>query len=137
MQLYALNENVRNFSTILVMTALRTWLQIYGAINIVGGIIGFVAAHSNMSLMVGGSLGLLIIVLAQMTLKIPSLFRVLGLLVFGLGCFWIYRAIGLMAEGKSIMMSLGNILLAVGTFVWMGLAHMSATRDRKLTEQAP
>jgi len=107
-----------------------TWLQIlliiYGAINIVGGVIGFTKG-SGMSLIVGGTFGAAVIALTLMTKTRPSVFRVLGVLVLGLAGFWIYRMNEVAAEGKPTTIAVMNLALSLVVFVTMTAAHFAAT----------
>ena len=108
-----------------------TWLQqlliVYGAINIVGGVIGFTKGGSTMSLLVGGTFGVAVILLTLMTRTKPSAFRVLGLLVLGLAGFWVFRMNEVAAQGKSTMIALMNLALSVGMFITMTAAQFTAS----------
>lgn len=116
------------------MTWLQGLLYFYGVANIAGGIIGMVSG-SALSLIVGGTFGLLVLILTAQTRTKPAMaYRALGVAVLGLICFWIYRINAVSADGKSIMIPLMNLLFSVGVFGAMAYSHFAAIKARKQTE---
>ncbi len=101
----------------------------YGAINVIGGLIGFLKANSIWSLVVGGIAGLLLIGCAVATSTRPGLaYRSAGVLALGLLIFWAYRFSEVIGQGKSPMMAAMNLALSAGVIALLGYAHLSKTR---------
>ena len=116
------------------MTWLQGLLYFYGVANIAGGIIGFTRG-SMLSLVVGVSFGLLVLILTSQTRTKPAMaYRALGVAVLGLIGFWVYRMTAVSAEGKSIMVPLMNFLFSLGVFGAMAYSHFAAIKARNRTE---
>lgn len=114
------------------MTWPRALLYVYGMINITGGVIGYFKGNSMMSLIVGGSFGLVILYLATIAKTKPGVgFRAAAVLTVGLGVFWGMRMMNLQNEGKSTMMAMMNLGLAIGVFALLTLAHLMASGKRR------
>lgn len=110
---------------------LRAVLFVYGAINVAGGVIGLVASGSIWSLVAGVVSGLLLIGCALLAKTKPAMaYRTAGLVTFALAAFWLYRITEVLGQGKSPMMAVGNLGLAVVVFTILGGAHFAAVRRR-------
>ncbi|MBS1723874.1 MAG: hypothetical protein JSS66_13080 [Armatimonadetes bacterium] len=111
---------------------LYRWLiGIYGVINILGGVMAFVMPNvkSIWSLVVGGTAGALLLVFAAIAGSKPGFaFRAAAALALALAAFWVYRITEVTAQGKSPMMAVGNLALAVVVFATLGLGHMLAKK---------
>lgn len=104
---------------------------IYGIINILGGIMGFVMGKSVMSLVAGGASGLVLIWCYMIAPTRPSTaFRLAGIITLILMGFWIYRINEVMAQEKSVTMPAGNLFLAILVLGMLGYAHFSARKNR-------
>jgi len=113
---------------------LRYLLVFYGLVNMGGGIFAYLSpkSHSLKSLLVGCVAGLLLVLCGVFAKSKPALsFRSSGIIVFGLGVFWIYRTVSLMQASKSIAMSAGNLLLAAVVMALLLYGHFSAIDRRK------
>lgn len=107
------------------MNWLRIVVGIYGLVNIAGGIAGFLSAKSTMSLLTGGTSGLILVLCMIMVPKSPGMaWRTAGLVTFLLLCFWTYRA----ATNGFPMMATGNLVLAATVLALMVYSHFSATK---------
>lgn len=111
------------------------WLVIvvvvYGLINLAGGIAGFVAAQSVVSLVAGGLAGLLLILSAALTGSRPALaWRSAGVVTFLLLVFWAYQwYAGQFAMGRAF----GNLVLAALVLACLAYGHFSKTRRSALS----
>lgn len=106
-------------------------LVVYGVINVLGGIMGFAQAGSAMSLAVGAVVGLLLVSSGLATRKNPGLgFRSGGLLILALICFWAYRANAVMAQSKSVVLPLLNLVLGAAVLATLLIAHFVAVKRR-------
>lgn len=111
------------------MSWLRSVLLIYGVLNILGGIIGFVVGKSIWSAVVGVPAGILILWLTMQTTTKPAMaYRSLGVVSVLLAGFWVFRLIEVSSQGKSPMMAILNLALSLGVFASLGYAHMASTR---------
>lgn len=109
----------------------RTVVGVYGLINILGGIIGLVAAKSPMSLVAGGGAGLLLLACWALAKDKPGLaFRTAGVLTLGLIAFWVFRFTEVQAGGKSVMMPIMNLALGVAVLGFLTASHFAAQRRR-------
>ncbi len=109
----------------------RATVLVYGVINILGGVIGMVMAKSPMSLIVGGLTGLTLIGLGVLAKTKPGpAFRVAGLVTLGLAGFWVFRFTEVTAAGKSPMMPVMNLALAVIVMAILAAGHLSKTRTQ-------
>jgi len=110
------------------MSWLRWLVVAYGAINIVGGVIGFVSRGSTMSIAVGVPLGLLLVVLGLLVPKYPAMaYRIAGAVTLGLIAFWIYRITGV--EKK--MMPAMNIALGGLVMFLLVYGHFAALKHKR------
>lgn len=117
------------------MTWLRVLVILYGVINILGGLMGFLASGSEASLVVGVLAGLLLIGAGAIAGPRPALgYRAAGTLTLLLVAFWIYRIGVVVGQDKSPMMAVMNLALAAVVFLSLGLGHMMAVRKRKAEE---
>ncbi|MCX7798751.1 MAG: hypothetical protein N2109_00225 [Fimbriimonadales bacterium] len=116
------------------MRWLRGVLYAYGAINILGGVMGFAQGKSAASLVIGGIVGLLLILLAYATIKRPGpAFRTLGLIVLGLVALWGYRFFQFdPASGKLPIIPVSNLALASLVFgILMGSHFTAVSKSRE------
>lgn len=112
----------------------RIVIAAYGLINIAGGLMAYLmpSSRSVKSLIVGGIAGLLLLACAAMAKTKPSVaFRGAAAIALVLAGFWIYRINDVVAQGKSPMMSIGNLVLAVAVFATLGIGHMLGMKNRK------
>lgn len=101
---------------------------VYGIINVLGGVMGFVMSQSTMSLIAGGVSGALLIATAVSAKKHPSMaYRIAGVLTLALLAFWVYR----ITQVENPMMPMGNAGLAVVVFVSLAISHIVAVSKRK------
>jgi uncharacterized membrane protein (UPF0136 family) len=113
------------------MKFLPTVLIVYGIINIVGGVVGFAMAGSPASLIAGGTAGVLIVLCGVAAKNKPALaYRSAAILTLILLGFWVFRIVELNNEGRSIMMALGNTILAIMVFGLLGYGHFAAQKRR-------
>lgn len=113
----------------------RTVVLIYGILVLLGGVAGYRYGNSTASLIAGGSVGTALLVCYALAPKKPAMaFRTAGMLTLAMLAFWIYRTVGLMNEGKSIMMSAGNIVLAAVVLGLLAYAHFSAVKQKAASE---
>lgn len=111
----------------------RIIVGLYGLINIAGGLMAYLlpSVKSVWSLVVGGTAGLLLLFFAFIAGKNPGFaFRSAAALAVALAAFWVFRITEVTAQGKSPMMAVGNLLLAVAVFATLGLGHMAANKKR-------
>lgn len=107
---------------------LRGTLIAYGLINILGGVMGLVIRKSTMSLIVGGTAGVLLIACGLAAATKPALgFRSAGMISVVLLGFWGYRISTVLAEDKSPMLPILNLALAAVVLVLLVSAHLRAT----------
>lgn len=117
------------------MTWLRVLVIVYGVINILGGLMGFLASQSVASLVVGILSGLLLIGAGAIAGSKPGLgYRAAGILTLILVAFWIYRIGVVVGQDKSPTMAVMNLALAAAVFLALGLSHLMATRKRRSGE---
>lgn len=111
----------------------RIVIAAYGAINILGGLMAYLMpkVQSLMSLIVGGITGLILLYFSWMAKTNPGVaFRGAAGLTLLLGGFWVYRINEVIGQGKSPMMAIGNLVLAVVVFAILGLGHMAGMKKR-------
>lgn len=114
----------------------RTVVLIYGIINILGGIIGFVAGKSEMSLVAGGVSGLILVWCYMIAPTRPAMaFRLAGLISLLLMGFWIYRINEVMAQQKSTAMPAGNLFLAVAVLGFLAYSHFKAQKRHQASPE--
>lgn len=90
---------------------------------------GYRAAGSMMSLLIGCGVGALILILTALTASRPAFaYRTLGIVALGLTGFWIYRGITVYQDGKSVLLPAMNGALSIGVFAILGLAHLAAQK---------
>ena len=109
----------------------RVVIFAYGLINIAGGLIAFLMpkVQSVMSLVVGGTAGLLLLYFASAAKTKPAFgFRAAAALSVLLGAFWVYRINEVIGQGKSPVMAIMNLVLAIAVFVTLGLGHMAGKK---------
>ncbi|MFQ3586546.1 MAG: TMEM14 family protein [Fimbriimonadaceae bacterium] len=117
---------------------MRVVVVVYGVINILGGLMGFLASGSVASLVVGVLSGLLLIGAGAIAGPKPALgYRAAGILTLLLVAFWIYRIGVVVGQDKSPMMAVMNLVLAAAVFLALGLGHLMAVRKRKSEEPGP
>lgn len=113
----------------------RTVVLIYGILVLLGGVAGFVMGKSTVSLIAGGGVGTALLVCYALAAKKPAMaFRTAGMLTLVMLGFWSFRTFTLMNEGKSIMMSAGNIVLAAVVLGLLAYAHFSAVKQKAASE---
>ncbi|MEJ5169965.1 MAG: TMEM14 family protein [Fimbriimonadales bacterium] len=110
------------------MRWLRGILYTYGVINILGGVAGFAQGKSLPSLVIGGLVGVLLILLTAATVKSPGpAFRTLGVVVLGLVGLWGYRFSQYdPTTGKLPMVPVSNLALACLVFGILIGSHFTA-----------
>lgn len=111
----------------------RLVIGIYGAINILGGLMAFLSPtiKSTWSLVVGGTAGLLLLFFAKMAETKPGMaFRSAAAVALVLACFWVYRITEVSAQHKPLAMPVGNLVLAVAVFATLGAGHMLAKKKQ-------
>jgi uncharacterized membrane protein (UPF0136 family) len=110
------------------MRWLRGILYAYGTINILGGVMVFAQAKSMASLLIGGIVGVLLILLPSATVKKPGpAFRSLGVVVLALIALWAYRFLQFdPTSGKLPMIPVSNLALACLVFGILLGSHMTA-----------
>ncbi|MBX3096749.1 MAG: hypothetical protein KF812_07800 [Fimbriimonadaceae bacterium] len=109
----------------------RTVVLIYGIINILGGIIGFVMGKSVMSLVAGGASGLILVWCYMIAPTRPATaYRLAGIISLILMGFWIYRINEVMSQEKSIMMPVGNLVLSIAVLGFLAYAHFAAQKNK-------
>ena len=111
----------------------RVIIGVYGAVNILGGLMAYLSPNirSVWSLVVGGTAGLLLLFFAKAGETKPAMaFRGAAAVALILACFWVYRITEVTAAGKSPMMAIGNLVLAVAVFATLGAGHMLASKKR-------
>ncbi len=111
----------------------RVVIGLYGLVNIAGGLMAFLMPNvrSIWSLIVGGISGILFLVFAAIGGNKPGLaFRGAAGLAFLLALFWVYRITEIVREGKSQMMAVGNLALAMAVVLFLGLGHLVSMRKK-------
>jgi uncharacterized membrane protein (UPF0136 family) len=115
----------------------RTVVGVYGIVNILGGVIGLVAAKSTMSLLAGGGAGLALLACWALAKDKPGLaFRAAGVLTLGLIGFWVFRFTEVQAAGKSVMMPVGNLGLGVLVLGFLTASHFAAHKRKASSSPA-
>jgi uncharacterized membrane protein (UPF0136 family) len=113
----------------------RTVVLIYGILVLLGGVAGYQIRGSTVSLIAGGGVGTALLVCYALAAKKPAMaFRTAGMLTLVMLGFWSFRTYTLMNEGKSIMMSAGNIVLAAVVLGLLAYAHFSAVKQKSASE---
>jgi uncharacterized membrane protein (UPF0136 family) len=100
---------------------LQAFFYVYGALTIIGGVIGFVKGHSEASLLVGSLTGSVIILATWLRNTFPSMAFLVLLLVSGLllakfGPDFIHHG-KVMPAGLMAGLSISSIILLIGKIV--------------------
>ena len=111
----------------------RVLVVLYGLINIAGGLMAYLMpkVQSVASLVVGGTAGILLITCGIVAKNNPGAgLRMAGVISLLLGGFWVYRINEVIGQGKSPMMAVGNLVLALVVLGTLGFGHMAASKKR-------